>query len=342
MDQHISCRVFRGGSGEEVPFEPGSVKALIASGATVWIDVVEEVDASAVELEGLLTSTLGDVVEASQFEAGRLATLDKPPKVKVFDDSSFVRLFTLSLEEGIPALRSGEVHVLQGSRFIVTVRYVVDGVAPDLPHEALVRWDRSHGRVADQGGVFMLFALLEEIIDDYLDIVERFDAAADELESRVLGEEIDPPDGGTAERHRGLQRDIIALKRDLGEFRRLILPYGEVKELTRDREGNQPDFREIAEGILRVVELVDNVRDLVTATFEAEQAQVSIELNENMKKITSWGAILLVPTLIAGIYGMNFRNMPELGWGLGYPGALGLMVVSAGVLFYVFKRREWL
>jgi len=342
MNQHISSRVFRGGPGKEIAFEPGAVKALIASGAKVWIDVREEVDASAVELEGLLTTTLGDVVEATQFEAGRLATLDKPPKVKVFDDSAFLRLFTLSLEEGTSSLRSGEVHVLQGAGFIVTVRYVVDGVAPDLPHEALVRWDRSHARVADQGGAFMLFTLLEEIIDDYLDIVESFDAVADELESRVLGEEIERIGGGTAERHRGLQRDIIALKHDLGEFRRLILPYGEVKELTRDREENQPDFREIAEGILRVVELVDNVRDLVTSTFEAEQAQVSIELNENMKKITSWGAILLVPTLIAGIYGMNFRNMPELGWGLGYPGALGLMIASAGVLFYVFKRREWL
>ncbi|MCJ7832608.1 MAG: hypothetical protein MUP92_04075, partial [Actinobacteria bacterium] len=334
--------VFEGGPARDLPFDPDAIKALIGSGAAIWIDVQEEVGSSAVELEALLTTTLGDVVETSQFEAGRLATLDRPPKVKVFDDSAFLRLYTLELKEGASGLRSGEVHVLQGTRFMVTVRYVVDGVAPELPHEAIARWSRMHARVKEQGGKFMLFTLLEEMIDNYLDIVERFDVLADDLEGRVLGEDVEPTEVGTADRHRELQRDTVGLKHDLGEFRRLILPYGEVKELTRDRGENEPDFREVAEGILRVVELVDNVRDLVTATFEAEQAQVSIELNENMKKITSWGAILLVPTLIAGIYGMNFRNMPELGWGLGYPGALALMIASAGVLFYVFKRREWL
>lgn len=342
MSQHITCRIFRGGPGEDTPFDPEVVGSAISEGATVWIDIREEVGDSAVELEKLLATTLGNVVDTSQFESGRLASLDKPPKVKVFDDAAFLRVYALTLPEGESAVTSGEVHVLCGKRFFVTVRYAGGGIAPELPKEAMVRWDRSSGKVAEQGGRFMLFILLEEIIDDYLDIVERFDSIADALESKVLDEDVDPSERGAAERHRMLQRDIVGLKHALGEFRRMILPYGEIKELTREQGEDEPDFREVAEGVLRVVELVDNVRDLVTATFEAEQAQVSIELNENMKKITSWGAILLVPTLIAGIYGMNFRDMPELEWGLGYPGALLTMVVSSALLYLVFKKKDWL
>ena len=218
---------------------------------------------------------------------------------------------------------------------------------PGLPPEINQRWARAADRLEKDGGHLLLFVLLEEIVDDYLGVVEELDRQADAVESRVLEQDPSEETGrGTAERHRALQRDIITLKHDLGEFRRLILPYGEIRELVRDqgREGAPPqsDFREISEGVLRVIELVDNVRDILTASFEAEQTQVSIELNENMKKVTSWGAILLVPTLIAGIYGMNFRNMPELGWGIGYPGALLLMLGSASVLYFVFKRRDWL
>jgi magnesium transporter len=87
---------------------------------------------------------------------------------------------------------------------------------------------------------------------------------------------------------------------------------------------------------------VDNLRDLLTSALEAHLAQVSNRLNEVMKALTSWGAIILVPTLIAGVYGMNFRHMPELNWVFGYPFALGLMVVAAGGLYSMFKRRGWL
>jgi magnesium transporter len=90
------------------------------------------------------------------------------------------------------------------------------------------------------------------------------------------------------------------------------------------------------------VELIDNVRDLLTALLEVRVAQVANRLNLVMKKLTSWAAIILLPTLIAGIYGMNFRHMPELGWRFGYPFALGTMVLGAGALYVVFKRRDWL
>jgi magnesium transporter len=103
-----------------------------------------------------------------------------------------------------------------------------------------------------------------------------------------------------------------------------------------------PYYRDVMDHVIRVVELADNVRDLLTSLLEVRVAQSANRLNEVMKKLSAWAAIVLVPTLIAGIYGMNFRHMPELRWAFGYPMALGLMVGSAIALFATFRRRGWL
>jgi magnesium transporter len=103
-----------------------------------------------------------------------------------------------------------------------------------------------------------------------------------------------------------------------------------------------PYYRDVAEHLLRAVELADNVREVLTTILEIRTAQAANQLNEVMKKLTAWAGIILVPTLIAGIYGMNFRDMPELGWGIGYPLALGMMAVASGVLYWMFKKRGWL
>ena len=101
-------------------------------------------------------------------------------------------------------------------------------------------------------------------------------------------------------------------------------------------------FRDIYDRVLRVLDLIESQRDLLTGLLEADLAVISNRLNQVMKKITSWGAILVVATLIAGIYGMNFRHMPELSWQYGYALASGLMALSTLVLYRMFKRKDWL
>ena len=340
MGGETRCRVFRDGTASDVPYDGAAIRDALSQGATVWIDVLERPGEADPSFERLLAEALVDQVDLGQFEPRRLSNVGRPPKVKVFDDTAFVRAYVTDLKgEGTTRLRAGEVHILAGHRFLVTVRYAESGKpAPELPREIDQRWGRAASRLATEGGHLLLYMLLQEIVDDYLGVVEVLDQMADDVESRVLEQDPVANTGrATAAHHRELQRDIVNLKHDLGEFRRVILPYGEVRELVREqaREDVPPlsDFREVSEGVLRVVELVDNVRDILTASFEAEQTQVSIELNENMKKVTSWAAILLVPTLIAGIYGMNFQHMPELGWGFGYPGALATMLGSAAILY---------
>jgi len=103
-----------------------------------------------------------------------------------------------------------------------------------------------------------------------------------------------------------------------------------------------PYFRDATDHVLRVVDLADNVRDLLTSLLEVRVAQAANRLNDIMKRVTSWGAVILVPTLIAGIYGMNFRQMPELHWTFGYPMALLTMTLAGAGVWWFFRRKDWL
>jgi len=144
-----------------------------------------------------------------------------------------------------------------------------------------------------------------------------------------------------------LQERIFKHKRDATRLRRVALPLRPALDLLQEDPGIVrppllPYYRDLTEHVLRVADLSDNIRDLLTSLLEVRVAQVANHMNAIMKKQSAWAGIILVPTLIAGIYGMNFRHMPELGWAGGYPAALTLMLGSAVVLYAVFKRRDWL
>ena len=143
-------------------------------------------------------------------------------------------------------------------------------------------------------------------------------------------------------------RQIFAVRTDLTVVRRAAAPLREVVNAIIRREIEFVDdqaivhFHDVYDRVLRVGDLVEAQRDLLNGLLEANLAVTSNQLNQVMKKMTSWGAILIVATLIAGIYGMNFRHMPELDWEFGYPLALGVMAVTTFVLWRYFKRKGWL
>jgi len=256
------------------------------------------------------------------------------PKVDTFSGYHFVVIRPLSRG---PAgeLVQHEVHAVVGERFLVTLRY---DPAYDLA-DAIARWDRDGGPRDATGPGYLLYLLLDEIVDTYLALVESFEDDADDLEERVFA------DGGVPSTE--VQQALFHLKRDLVTFRRCVMPLRRVVDFFQEQPSVvtgalAPYFRDVADHVVRCVELVDNVRDLMTALLEARVAEVANRLNEVMKKLTSWAAIILLPTLIAGTYGMNFRRMPELGWRFGYPLALATMGLSAVALYAVFKRKEWL
>jgi magnesium transporter len=324
----ISGRLYRDGHASAEAFDLDAAAARRHDeGTFAWMDIVDPDPADLDRLQqafGLHPVTREDTMHRRQRS-----------KVELFEDYSFVVLRPVTVLLGPPVgLAEHEIHVIAGAGFLVTLRW-----SPTYPMEGIrARWER-HADLHTTG--FALYTLLDEVADGYLSAVEALEDEADALENLVFERDAD------AGEHSDVQERLFHLKRDTVVLRRSAMPLRQGIDLIQEEPKLAtaplaPYYRDVMDHVIRVVEMADNVRDLLTSLLEVRVAQAANRLNEVMKKLSAWAAIVLVPTLIAGIYGMNFKHMPELGWSLGYPMALGIMVVSALGLYVVFKRRDWL
>ena len=324
----ITCRHYREGLlEEETPFDPAEVAAAREAGTRVWLDAIEPTDEELKQLQ--------DAFGLHQLSIEDSSRWGQRSKVEFYPEYIFLVSHGLTLDAE-DELTDSEVHLFarQGV-FVITVRR--KPVLDFGPAAKRMQGDRG---MEHEGIGFLLYLLLDEIVDGYLDTIDRLEDLSDDIEERVSAEEDEAASVGLAQ-------DIFQLRQTVVRFRRLAAPMREVLDLLMEAEGIvtptlTPYYRDVLDHTIRVSELMDNIRDLLTAARELQLAQVSNRLNVVMKKVTSWGAVILLPTLIAGIYGMNFRDMPELSWALGYPLALGLMAASAYVLYRGFKKRDWL
>ncbi|MQA16551.1 MAG: transporter [Pseudonocardiaceae bacterium] len=288
---------------------------------------------------------------ASEFGLHELAVEDavkahQRPKIERYGDTLFVVLRPARYVDRDEVVEIGELHVFIGADFVITVRHAVK---PDL---ALVR-HRLEGQpeLLRHGPDAVLYAILDSVVDDYLPVVSGLQNDLDEIETQVFGG--DP----------GVSRRIYQLSREVIEFQRACEPLLAMLEsliggVERDRTDVelQRRLRDVADHATRVAERVEGFRQLLTniltvnASLVAQRqneettrlTETSVEQGEQVKKISSWAAILFAPSLVGGIYGMNFTYMPELDWRLGYPVALVLMLLVSLTLYLVFKRRGWL
>jgi magnesium transporter len=323
----MTVRIYRDGElVEEAPFDAATVSHARRVAARVWVDAV---DPTPEELSALQAAFgLHELSIEDSRRWGQRAKLER------FRDHDFIVAHGVSLNaEG--ELEDREIHLYVGPSFLATVRRrPVFDLRRTL--ERLARRDP----LEREGIGHLLYLVLDEVVDGYLDLVEALEARTDAIQERV-----DREDGAEAERP--LARDIFHVRRAVTASRRLIVPMREVVDLIQESPSLvtpvlAPYYRDVEDHVIRSIELLDNVRDILTSAREVQVALESKRLNVVMKKVTSWAAIILIPTLIAGIYGMNFEHMPELSWRLGYPFALGVMGIAAGTLYVVFKRRDWL
>jgi magnesium transporter len=321
----LTCRLYQGGRLLEEGFDPDRVPHLLREGdGVIWLDVVDPDQAVLEKLQqhfGFHGLAIEDVVHRNQ-----------RAKVEIYDEAGYSYLVVYGVTGSPMEPVEHEIHAFASTRYLVTVRY---SPAFDLA-EVLKRWGRQPEGTRHGAG-FLLYVLLDEVVDGYLDMVDRFEDVSEDLEHHVFEEEPQPE----------VQEDIFRLKKALLSFRRRVMPLREVLDLLQEGLGLvtdplRPFYRDVADHVIRALEFVDNLRELLTTALEAYLSRVSNRLNEVMKKLTAWASIILVPTLIAGVYGMNFRNIPEFDWLYGYPFALGLMLLAAGSLYAAFKRRDWL
>lgn len=321
--------------------EPDTVREIYEAcqrqSGVAWIGLYrpskEEFDSVAEEF-GLHPLAVEDAIKAHQ-----------RPKLERYGETLFVVLRAARYIDESEEVDFGEIHVFVGEDFVITVRH---GEASALGE---VR-DRLEGSpdLLRRGPGAILYAIMDNVVDGYVPVVEGLKNDVDEIETEVFG--------GNAE----VSRRIYTLSREVIEFQRATKPLaGVLDHLVEGREEGvdseiQRYLRDVQDHIYRVVEQVDSFRELLQSILSVNLTMVSLAQNEKVttlteaniaqsdqtKKISAWAAILIVPTLIAGIYGMNFQYMPELNWNLGYPFSLLLMAMVSGTLYLVFKRRGWL
>jgi magnesium transporter len=184
-----------------------------------------------------------------------------------------------------------------------------------------------------------VYAVCDRVVDGYLAVVHALEVDVDEVEESVFSP--GPVRGSDSDR-------IYTLKREIAEARRAVFPLREPMRRFADGgvpgvdEELAPFFRDVADHVVRAAESVDSLDNLLSSAFDAHVADISLQQNEDMRKISAGVGLVAVPTLIAGVYGMNFEHMPELRWYWGYPMSLLLMVLSSWALWVFFKRSGWL
>ena len=273
---------------------------------------------------------------AGEFDLHELAVEDavtahQRPKIERYGDSVFVVLKSARYRDETETVEFGEIHAFVGPDFIITVRH---GKASEL-HEVRERLE-SEPDLLRRGPSAVLYAIMDQVVDDYAPVSDGLETDIDEIEAEVFG-------GNAA-----VSRRIYALSREVIGFRRATHPLNEVLERLIEGEVYDVDselqryLRDVQDHALRTTEQVEAFRELLSNILSVNLTLVGLNQNDEVKKISAWAAILFAPTLIAGIYGMNFEVMPELSWTFGYPFALALMVLTTVVLHRIFKKAGWL
>ncbi|MFJ4203285.1 magnesium/cobalt transporter CorA [Streptomyces sviceus] len=329
----VDCAIYREGHRSEGPEDlSDALDQARRAGGFVWIGLHEptekEFDLVTKEF-GLHPLAAEDALKAHQ-----------RPKLEVYDDSLFVVLKPVVYEPDSDTVSAGEVMLFLGDAFVVTVRHGVGS-----PLKAVRERLEQEPKLLGKGPTSVLYAVADAVVDHYLEVATELGTDLEELEAEVFS-----PDGGGS---RGTASRIYTFKRQVLEFRRATVPltmplnrlagvgaYGGTVPFVNDKA--RPFFRDVNDHLSRVNESVEGLDRLVSDVLSAHLAQMSVRQNDDMRKISAWAAMAAIPTMIAGIYGMNFDHMPELHWVWAYPAVIVLMGVLEVLLYRTFKRRGWL
>jgi len=278
---------------------------------------------------------------AREFQLHELAVEDavhahQRAKLERYGDTLFCVLRPARYVDETETVEFGEVHVFAGPQFVITIRH---GEAPDLGD--VRRGLEARPDLLRRGPVAVLHAIMDRVVDDYSPVIAGVENDIDEIEDEVFDGTVDA------------SRRIYQLSREVIAFQRATKPLVAMLDLLMAEPGVDDEersyLRDVQDHALRVQEQADGFRQLlqnilsVNLTLETKSlSEVSNAQNEEVKKISAWAAILFAPTLVGTIYGMNFDQMPELHWQLGYPYAIALMLGVCIALYILFKRRGWI
>ncbi|MEU8673583.1 magnesium and cobalt transport protein CorA [Streptomyces sp. NPDC048560] len=334
----VDCAVYRDGrrqkaDGCQTPHE--AMLRVREHGGFAWIGLhepTEEEFAGIAREFGLHPLAVEDAVHAHQ-----------RPKLERYDDTLFTVFKTIHYVEHAEltatseVVETGEVMCFTGRDFVITVRHGGQGSLRALRHRL-----QEDPELLAKGPSAVLHSIADHVVDGYIAVAEAVQDDIDEVEIGVFSTPAKgSPRGSDAGR-------IYQLKREVLEFKRAVSPLLRPMQLLSERPMRliDPDiqkyFRDVADHLARVQEEVIGFDELLNSILQANLAQATVTQNEDMRKITSWAAIIAVPTMICGVYGMNFDHMPELQWTYGYPMVMGVIGVVCFSIHRTLKRNGWL
>lgn len=288
----------------------------------VWIDVESPRDAEAEFLRrdlGLHPLAVEDSVRGRQ-----------RPKLDRYPEYYFLVMYAARLNPERNRMALNELHLFIGRHFLITVH---DHRVPEFI-EVLARWRANPDGYRTVGA--LVHGVMDTVVDDYFPMLDHFAERVEEIESGVF------------EGNAGGMQAILSIRRELTLFRKVVGPERETMAtlLRRDLPFLSPEllpyFQDVYDHLIRVVEEIDTLRDLLSVAMEGQLSLASNELNVTMRVMAAWSIILMAVAVVAGVYGMNFARMPELQWRYGYAFALGTMLAVGTILFLFFRRRRWI
>jgi magnesium transporter len=294
-------------------------------GAFVWIGMYEPTESEFEEVGrefGLHELAIEDAIKAHQ-----------RPKLEIYGTSLFVVLKTARYIDESESVELGEIQVFVGEHFAVVVRHGEGSALAETRKRIEGRED-----LLALGPATVLYAVVDRVVDNYLPVVHGLEHDITQVEYQVFSNN---DSHNPVERIYKLKREVLEM---YGATAPLLEPLEQLasKELPCVPDETHDYFRDVHDHLVRVKDEIERFRELLTSVLEANLTRVSVRQNEDMRKISAWVAIAAVPTAVAGIYGMNFDHMPELGWTFGYPLALVIMGTACLLLYRAFRRSGWL
>ena len=330
----IDCGVYVDGIRRTGRCEPSIIDEVRLTGdGFVWLGLHDPDETELAELAqryGLHPLAVEDALYAEH----------QRPKLDRYEDTLFAVLKTVryvhpeSPAADVEVVETGEISVFVGRDFVITIRRGEPRGLKGLRRSMELEPER-----LALGPSAVLHAIMDRIVDDYLGVANSMQLDVDAVESAVFG--------GPGRSKRDAER-IYVLKREVLELRRSVAPLQAPLRTLSERPVRlvHPEireyFRDVEDHLARVTEQIGSFDELLTTIIQANLAQVTVEQNEDMRRISAWVAILAIPTAVAGIYGMNFRDMPELAWRYGYPATLLVIALICSVLYRGFRRNGWL
>ena len=306
-------------NGHRIDFDEAQI-----DGDFVWIGLSE---ARPAELERLAEDYSLDPLAVEDTLSGK-----QRPKLDEYSGQTFLLLNTVAYDPRSERVVLGDVSLYVSPMYVIAVRH---GEA--LPLKSVRAQLEANPKKLADGSTSVVHEVVDRLVDQYMDVSAHLLEDVEQLEDSVFDDEVPSP----ASR-------LYFVKREVIEFRRAVLPL--VAPLTKLAEGKvryidpkySARFADVRDHLLKVMDEIEFMNDLIDAALHANAALIQVNQNEDMRKISAWVGIGAVPTMVAGIYGMNFEHMPELGWKFGYPLVLVGLTIVCGQLFRTFRRNRWL